>query len=58
MERYHYNRKYDKNNIVAYCGISESSGSNPAFYGLGLYTTLDYKYAKQYVLDLCYFEWY
>lgn len=48
MERYHYNRKYDKNNIVAYRGISESSGSNPAFYGLGLYTTLDYKYAKQY----------
>lgn len=48
MERSHYNRKYDKNNVVAYRGESESTGSNPAFYGLGLYTTLDLKYAKQY----------
>ena len=48
MERFHYNRKYDKNNIVAYRGESENTGNNPAFYGLGLYTTLDSKYAKQY----------
>ena len=48
MERFHYNRKYDKNNVIAYRGESESTGSNPAFYGLGLYTTLDSKYAKQY----------
>lgn len=48
MERFHYNRKYDKNNVTAYRGESENTGSNPAFYGLGLYTTLDSKYAKQY----------
>ena len=48
MERFHYNRKYDKNNIVTYRGESDNTGSNPAFYGLGLYTTLDSKYAKKY----------
>jgi hypothetical protein len=48
MERFHYNRKYDKNNVIAYRGESENTGTNPAFYGLGLYTTLDSKYAKQY----------
>lgn len=48
MKLFHYNRKYNKNDIVAYRGESESTGTNPAFYGLGLYTTLDSKYAKQY----------
>ena len=48
MERLHYNRKYDKNNITAYRGVSDDTGFNGAFYGLGLYTTLDAKYAKQY----------
>lgn len=48
MERFHYNRKYDKNNIVTYRGESDNTGANPAFYGLGLYTTLDSKYAKKY----------
>lgn len=48
MERFHYNRKYDKNSIVTYRGEGENTGYNPAFYGLGLYTTLDSKYAKKY----------
>lgn len=48
MKRFHYNRKYDKNNIVTYRGEGDNTGYNPAFYGLGLYTTLDSKYAKEY----------
>ena len=48
MTRQTTKRKYDKNTIKAYRGESESSGSNPAFYGLGTYTTLDKSYASQY----------
>ncbi len=48
MARQTTKRKYDKNTIKAYRGESESSGSNPAFYGLGTYTTLDKSYASQY----------
>lgn len=48
MKIRHYNRKYDKNNIAAYRGESDDTSSNGAFYGLGLYTTLDKKYASQY----------
>jgi len=48
MKRFHYNRKYNKENIITYRGTSENTGSNGAFYGLGLYTTLDKKYASQY----------
>lgn len=43
-----YNRKYNKENITAYRGTSENTGNNGAFYGLGLYTTLDKKYASKY----------
>lgn len=43
-----YNRKYNKENITAYRGISEETGSNAAMYGLGLYTTLDKSYAKKF----------
>ena len=48
MKMYHYNRKYNKNDIVAYRGESDSTGNNGAFYGLGLYTTLDKNYASNY----------
>lgn len=48
MKMYHYNRKYNKENIIAYRGESNSTGNNGAFYGLGLYTTLDKKYASKY----------
>lgn len=48
MKQFTYKRKYDKDNIKAYRGISESSGNNPAFYGLGLYATLDKNYASKY----------
>ena len=48
MKLYHYNRKYNKNTIRAYRGTSENTGNNGAFFGLGLYTTLDQNYAKQY----------
>lgn len=43
-----YNRKYDRNSIIAYRGVSEDTGNNAAMYGLGLYTTLDKKYASKY----------
>lgn len=43
-----YNRKYNKDNIIAYRGVSENSGNNSAMYGLGLYTTLDKNYASKY----------
>lgn len=48
MLRMHYKRVYDKNTVKAYRGVSENTGSNGAFYGLGLYTTLDKNYAKKY----------
>lgn len=48
MELRTFKRKYNKENINAYRGVSENSGANPAFYGLGLYTTLDKNYASQY----------
>lgn len=48
MELRTFKRKYNKENINAYRGVSENSGTNPAFYGLGLYTTLDKNYASQY----------
>lgn len=48
MKMCHYNRKYSKENIIAYRGESDSTGNNGAFYGLGLYTTLDKKYASRY----------
>lgn len=48
MLRMHYKRGYDKNTVKAYRGVSENTGSNGAFYGLGLYTTLDKNYAKKY----------
>ena len=48
MLRMHCKRVYDKNTVKAYRGVSENTGSNGAFYGLGLYTTLDKNYAKKY----------
>ena len=48
MLRMHYKRSYDKSTIRAYRGVNENTGSNGAFYGLGLYTTLDKNYAKRY----------
>lgn len=48
MKLNNYNRKYNKENIVAYRGISDSTGNNSAMYGLGLYTTVDKKYASKY----------
>lgn len=48
MRLNNYNRKYNKENITAYRGISENTGNNSAMYGLGLYTTLDKNYASKY----------
>ncbi len=48
MKQFTFKRKYNKNDIKTYRGISDNSGNNPGFYGLGLYTTLDKSYASQY----------
>lgn len=48
MKQFTFNRKYNKDNITAYRGVGEEGGTGVAMYGIGLYTTLDKKYASQY----------
>ena len=48
MKQFTFNRKYNRDNITTYRGVGEEGGTGVAFYGLGLYTTLDKNYAKQY----------
>lgn len=48
MKQFTFNRKYNKDSITTYRGVGENGGTGVAMYGLGLYTTLDKNYAKQY----------
>ena len=48
MKQFTFNRRYKKDNITTYRGVGEEGGTGIAMYGLGLYTTLDKKYASQY----------